>query len=217
LNNKSTNPTPTIFVTLSIISLITLLLIAVLYWNYSLSPRLHNINSTLATTLMVLLRTTYFYILFSIIVLFLECYTKISFKLLRRITRFSIVFLFHVNIIIGRIIGIKKDLIRASFVAVNNSFVKSFKNEISPDKLLLLLPHCLQNYDCNYRINNDKDNCIICGNCVIGSIKKLVATYNIKVAVATGGTLARKIIIQTCCCFFGYFRIVIPNSVSTTF
>ena len=37
----------------------------------------------------------------------------------------------------------------------------------------------------------------MCGGCVIGDIKKLVLKYEIKVAVATGGTLARKIIIQT--------------------
>jgi hypothetical protein len=92
---------------------------------------------------------------------------------------------------------IQKDNLRESFVSVNNSFFKTNKEKHSANKILLLLPHCLQNYECNLRITNNIYNCTDCGKCIITEIKKLSTKYKVKVAIATGGTLARKIIGQT--------------------
>jgi hypothetical protein len=110
--------------------------------------------------------------------------------------RFAIVFLFPINVLIGRCLGFKKDRIRESFTQVNNSFLKTHKQH-KPDDVLILLPHCLQNVDCNSRITNNINNCINCGNCPILELKTLSEEYKVKIAIATGGTLARKIIVQT--------------------
>jgi len=63
---------------------------------------------------------------------------------------------------------------------------------IPPEKLLLLLPHCLQNHTCTYRITFDASNCRRCGKCPVGEIMALAEEKGTPVAVATGGTLARR-------------------------
>lgn len=63
-----------------------------------------------------------------------------------------------------------------------------------PGDTLVLLPHCLQNHECSHRLTFDLDACTRCGKCTIGSLLDLRDRYGIRMAVATGGTLARKIV-----------------------
>jgi hypothetical protein len=105
--------------------------------------------------------------------------------------------LFPINVFLGKCLWIKKDKIRESFVQVNNSFLKTEKQRFQTKDILVLLPHCLQNYDCQYRVTNNLDNCYECGKCTIVDFKRMKREYKTKVAIATGGTLARKIIVQT--------------------
>jgi len=104
--------------------------------------------------------------------------------------------MFPINILLGKCIYIKKDSIRESFVQVNNSFIKKKENKILPEKLLVLLPHCLQNFDCIYRVTNNIEVCQECGKCIIQKFKEIKKKTDINIAIATGGTLARKIIVQ---------------------
>jgi hypothetical protein len=107
------------------------------------------------------------------------------------------VFLFPFNVLIGKCIGISKDRIRESFVQVNNSFLKSGKKKYLSKDILILLPHCIQNFDCVFRITNNIDNCTECGKCQIMQLKQIAKVSDLNIAIATGGTLARKIIVQT--------------------
>ncbi|MGL4997758.1 MAG: DUF116 domain-containing protein [Cetobacterium sp.] len=78
------------------------------------------------------------------------------------------------------------------FINFNNKRVLNIikKNEIK--KIAILLPHCIQKYNCNLKITNDVENCKKCGLCDISEIIKLKDEFNmIDVKVATGGTLAR--------------------------
>jgi hypothetical protein len=75
--------------------------------------------------------------------------------------------------------------------------LKTDKLKFEQKDILVLLPHCLQNYDCQYRVTNNLDNCYECGKCTIAVFKKIKKDYKVNVAIATGGTLARKIIVQT--------------------
>ena len=84
-----------------------------------------------------------------------------------------------------------KDIIRSLYIEINNIFVQSGKIRKSPDKILLLLPHCLQNSDCPHKITGNIANCKKCGRCTIGSILDLVEKTGVKAAVVTGGTAAR--------------------------
>ncbi len=68
---------------------------------------------------------------------------------------------------------------------------------ISPERILLLLPHCLQNHECTHRITFDPHNCRKCGRCPVGELISLAERTGIQIAVATGGTLARRHIIET--------------------
>jgi len=97
---------------------------------------------------------------------------------------------------IGKVLGIPRDTIRQSFIAMNNSLVLSQKFAIKPDRLLILLPHCIQLFDCEIKVTGDIDKCVRCGRCDINGLADLAKKYGIDISVATGGTLARKVIIE---------------------
>ncbi len=97
---------------------------------------------------------------------------------------------------IGKFLGIPRDTIRQSFIAMNNSLVLSQKFTIKPDRLLILLPHCIQLFDCEIKVTGDIDKCVRCGRCDINGLADLAKKYGIDISVATGGTLARKVIME---------------------
>jgi hypothetical protein len=97
---------------------------------------------------------------------------------------------------IGRLCGISKDTIRQSFVAMNNSLVISQRLKIKPDRILILLPHCLQLSDCEIKVTGDINKCVGCGRCNIMGLARIGRKFNVDISVATGGTLARKVIIE---------------------
>ncbi|SPD76155.1 conserved membrane hypothetical protein [uncultured Desulfobacterium sp.] len=112
----------------------------------------------------------------------------------RKIRGVVIRILFPLLVVVGRFIGVSTKEIRRSFVAVNNRLVLAEAKKVSPEKLLLLVPHCLQNHECTLRITGDVNNCKGCGKCKIKDLVELAHKYNIPTFVATGGTLARKIV-----------------------
>jgi hypothetical protein len=97
---------------------------------------------------------------------------------------------------IGTTAGIPRDTIRQSFIAMNNSLVLSRKFRLKPDRILILLPHCLQLADCDIKITGDINKCVRCGRCDIAGLADLAEKYRIDISVATGGTLARKVIME---------------------
>ena len=106
-------------------------------------------------------------------------------------------FLLPVIELMGRLFGIPKDTIRQSFVAMNNSLVISQKLKVGPDRILILLPHCLQLFDCEIKVTGDiQTSASRCGRCDIKGLAELAEKYQIDISVATGGTLARKVIIE---------------------
>jgi hypothetical protein len=105
-------------------------------------------------------------------------------------------FLLPVIEFIGKMFGISKDTIRQSFIAMNNSLVQSQRLLVKSDRILILLPHCLQLFDCEIKVTGDINKCIRCGRCDIKGLAELARKYQIDISVATGGTLARKVIIE---------------------
>lgn len=98
--------------------------------------------------------------------------------------------------LIGRTVGISTDTIRQSFIAMNNSLVLSQRFRVKPDRILILLPHCLQLFECEIKVTGDINKCVRCGRCDIMGLAELAHKYSIDISVATGGTLARKVIIE---------------------
>ncbi|MBN2231271.1 MAG: DUF116 domain-containing protein [Deltaproteobacteria bacterium] len=99
-----------------------------------------------------------------------------------------------VMVFIGRLLGIPRDTVNRSFIEINNQLVLSRHLKVAPDRLLILLPHCLQDADCQRKITTRISNCARCGRCVIDELLALAERYGTRIAVATGGTLARKIV-----------------------
>ena len=114
----------------------------------------------------------------------------------RKIRGVVIRFLFPMLVGVGKCFGIKKNEIRRSFVAINNQLVLAEAKKVKPEKLLILLPHCLQFHDCSVRITGDVKNCKACGKCRITELAALAEEYQAPISVATGGTLARRIVVE---------------------
>ena len=98
--------------------------------------------------------------------------------------------------LLGRALGFSTEQVRRSFITVNNELVLrgNPENTIPPEKILLLLPHCLQASVCPRRLTHNPDNCTRCGQCVQGGLLALRDTWGVHMAVATGGTIARRIV-----------------------
>lgn len=114
----------------------------------------------------------------------------------RRIRGVVIRILFPLLVVVGRCFGISKEETRRSFVAINNKLVLAEAKKVRPEKLLILLPHCLQNHDCTVRITGSVENCEACGKCKIKDLVALSEKYHVPASVATGGTLARRIVVE---------------------
>ncbi len=112
----------------------------------------------------------------------------------KKIRGVVIKFLFPILIAVGKIIGVTKDQVRRAFITINNQLVLAESRTVSPERLLLLLPHCLQNHECPVRITGNVNNCKRCGKCKIKDLVGLSEKYNVDISIATGGTLARRIV-----------------------
>jgi hypothetical protein len=104
--------------------------------------------------------------------------------------------LFPFMILMGRLVGVSKEKVQQSFIELNNHLVRSNNHRTRPNQLLILLPHCIQDFDCQIRITGNIKNCKGCGKCEIKDLIEVSNQYQVKIAVATGGTLARRIIVE---------------------
>jgi hypothetical protein len=114
----------------------------------------------------------------------------------RKIRGVVIRFLFPLLVVVGKCIGIGKDEVRRAFIAINNQLVIGEARRLPPQKILILLPQCIQNHECGVRITSNVKNCKACGKCKIKNLVELSEKYDISISVATGGTLARKIVVD---------------------
>lgn len=105
--------------------------------------------------------------------------------------------LFPLMILMGRLFGVSKERVQQSFIELNNHLVRSHNSHRTPPShLMVLLPHCIQDFDCQIKITGNIKNCRGCGKCEIKELIELSERYQVKMAVATGGTLARRIIVE---------------------
>jgi len=184
-----------LFLLLSTITLLIMMTLTTVLW-WFVSPRLHEISRFLANISLTALRIFYLILIFGTILVYLTCFLERNFLIAKFAVRIFIQILFPTTIFFGKLIGISKEKIRESFVHVNNAFLKAMKKKFKAKDVLILLPHCLQNTECNIRITVDIRNCQACGRCDICELLKIADRYNVAIAIATGGTLARKIIVE---------------------
>lgn len=93
-------------------------------------------------------------------------------------------------------VGISKDEIRKVYVKLNNKYIYSQKYNLKSEDILILIPHCVQKSSCKLKVTTDIKTCKQCGLCNIGDLVRLKENKNVNIFVATGGTLARKIILE---------------------
>jgi len=86
----------------------------------------------------------------------------------------------------------RKEAFQYTIISMNNRLVRAEKRKTK--KILILLPHCLQINDCSIRLTHNIYNCKRCGRCEIKDLIELTEQYRLNLFVATGGTLARKIV-----------------------
>jgi uncharacterized protein len=105
--------------------------------------------------------------------------------------------LLPVLVVVGKLVGLRKEEVQHAFVAVNNELVMAqCRNGHPPHKILLLMPHCLQDSECTVKITHHVENCKRCGKCPIRDLLEMSIKYGVDLAVATGGTIARRIVIE---------------------
>ena len=183
------------FLSLSILSLVVLIILSLFLW-YLVSPRVNAMSPLVSLGMKIL------GLLFLITVsggLFLIVFSSAwerDFLFPHGEKQITLKVLFPINLFLGRLFGLSKDQVRESFVHVNNSLFKATQKRIKRDRLLILLPHCLQNFDCPHKIIADFNNCQRCGGCMIGEIIGLKEKHKIDLSIATGGTLARKVMVD---------------------
>ncbi len=95
------------------------------------------------------------------------------------------------------LLGMDKNQLRRKMIDNNNKRTRSKKFNLKPSEILVILPHCLQLQTCEIRITTNINNCKRCRKCDISEIIFICEKYEVNVVVATGGTLARKAILDT--------------------
>jgi len=104
--------------------------------------------------------------------------------------------LFPLALFTGSLVGIPKERVIRSYIAVNNYLVSVKHLYLRGEQVMILVPHCLQNSECPHKITMDVMNCKACGKCSIGDLKQMAEKYHAILKVATGGTLARKFLMD---------------------
>jgi hypothetical protein len=105
--------------------------------------------------------------------------------------------LYPALIVLGNTINIPKNEIRKVYIKLNNEYIYSKKFNLKAEDILILIPHCIQKSSCKLRVTTEIKNCKSCGLCNVGDLLALQDKYNVNICIATGGTLARKKIIES--------------------
>ncbi|MDP8241825.1 MAG: DUF116 domain-containing protein, partial [Candidatus Celaenobacter antarcticus] len=198
MKDSKTNSKPAgkaLFLWLSTISLILLMVGVTALW-YFISPRLHEFNEAFPFILLTALRIFFFFLVVGSLLVLLTAIFERNFIIAKFATHMFIRIMYPVCVFFGSLTGIPEEHIGESFVRVNDTFIRSLRKKFDPKNTLVLLPHCLQDTSCPIRITVDPSNCKRCMRCDIGKVLELCDEFGVDVSIATGGTLARKIIID---------------------
>ncbi|MDA8164057.1 MAG: DUF116 domain-containing protein [Desulfobacteraceae bacterium] len=154
------------------------------------------IHPALPAVLGVLVATAILFVIWASLGLVLNIAAGRSLPFFGRMRGVTVTLFLPLMTLLGRALGISKDRIRSSFIKVNNELVAAKHGRYAPHELLLLMPHCLQRSACPIRLTYDITNCKRCGKCPITGLLDLSEKYGIHLAIATGGTIARRIVVQ---------------------
>ena len=130
---------------------------------------------------------------------FLLIYAIIMLRAQKRIAKplknpvsISIRLLYPIIVAIGKPLGYDKKTIRNAYAQLNNHLVLSNEYHLNGEEIMILTPHCLQKSTCGLRVTQNPDLCKGCGQCNVQDLVGLKKKYGVQLAIATGGTLARR-------------------------
>lgn len=109
-------------------------------------------------------------------------------------TKMGLKVLLPFTLLLAKLNSQLKKNIRCFYIELNNIVVESDNKKYRPEEVMLLLPHCLQNSECGLKVTNNPGACNKCGRCRIGELLEYTGQKNIRMFIATGGTVARNII-----------------------
>ncbi len=175
--------------------LLILFIVAVIY--YLIVNRDIIISQVLLISITVMAVILFLILTFGIIAIVIIIVREQAIPSLETIGQTANELLFPLALFTGRLVGISKDRILQSYIAVNNYLVHSKYLRLQGEQIMILLPHCLQDSECPHKITMDVNNCKGCGKCDIASLKEMAEKYNAVIKVATGGTLARKFVLDS--------------------
>jgi uncharacterized protein len=183
-----------LFISVAAGGLILLAAVAGLAW-YLIAPRLGQFHAALPVIVGIAALLAALAIGVGLLMIALSALTGRKVLFSQRITNTVVRVLFPPVVMLARMIGVKRERVQRSFIAVNNALVEAGRENFRQGRVLLLLPHCLQATRCANRITGGLlENCRECGSCVIGDLLTMAKEHDVAVAVATGGTLARRVI-----------------------
>jgi len=188
-------PQKRIFFGLLVLTCVILLVLIFLLW-YVPMVGLRNIHPSLPLAFSFALAFLVFLMIFGGLLLVFTIVRGKDIFLSQKLRGLVAKVLFPLMILMGRAVGISKEKVRQSFIELNNHLVRSNGHRLRPEKILILLPHCIQDFDCEIKITGNIRNCRGCGKCEIKDLVDLSDQYHLKIAVATGGTLARRIVLE---------------------
>ncbi len=188
-------PQKRIFIGLLAVTCIMLGGLAYLLW-WVPNVGLRNIHPYFPSILAGILGLIIFAVVAGSVLLILTILAGRDFFLSRKLRGAVIKVAFPLLVVVGKLFGISRERISHSFVAINNQLILAQDFKVSPSRLLLLMPHCLQDHNCKVKITGNVENCEGCGKCPIKELLSLAQKYDVELAVATGGTIARRIVVQ---------------------
>ena len=156
----------------------------------------HNIHPSLPYVSGIIFLALILLILLGTAGLVIHVYTGKPFLFSRRFRGVSVRFFLPVLELVGRLGGISPEDVRHSFIKVNNEMLLTEPGRFPPGKILILLPHCIQRSACPLRLSHEVNHCRRCGLCPVGGLLDLRDSYGVHLAVATGGTIARRIVVE---------------------
>ncbi len=183
---------------LSVLGLIGCLLVLVswLAW-WVPSVGFGNIHPALSRWFGILLGSVVLVVLLALGQLGLTLYSGRDLFFSARLRGLAIRYLMPAVIFVGRCFGADRDALQRSFITVNNQLIRGRKLRVPASQAMILLPHCVQLHECAVKVTGDIETCLRCGKCDIGDLAELAQSRGVTIAVATGGTLARKILMET--------------------
>lgn len=194
-NGGEYQPRKRLFIGLLCVGCAVILAFAFLLW-WVPSVGLNNIHPVLPILFGTVLGTVSLVIVVGLSLLVLTLVTGKDLLISQRLRGIVIRYLFPGIIATGRLFGVDRDTLQQSFIALNNQLVRAKRLRVEARQALILLPHCIQLFDCAIKITGDVEKCVRCGRCDISGLAELARSRGIAIAVATGGTLARKIIVE---------------------